>query len=232
MSKGEDIVSQATEKSLQAVNKVQSGLSSVFGRLSSGESTPLEVIKEGVNTSSNNAKNLYGKFFEGTSSEVDFGQEAFESLTSMGNLYRLDNDVFRTLALTGGLLGAKLILNSGFTTINRVQRKVFSSQEDVAAFGGTSTNTNDSVVERIRRMHLNDIENFTPFMIMANLYVATEPSTTEMNCICGLFLAARAGHSISYIALKKQPWRFYFFMGGAAVNSYLALRLLHAVLFK
>nr|ACE81248.1 microsomal glutathione S-transferase 1 [Tigriopus japonicus] len=148
------------------------------------------------------------------------------------SFFNLDNDVFKTVALTTGLLGAKLILNSEMTVLNRIQRKVFSTPEDIDAFGGTGVITNDPVVERIRRMHLNDIEAFVPFCMLSNMYVATDPSLKEIRWICGLFLAARFGHTLSYIALKNQPWRFYTFLGGCAVNGYLATRLLFALFVR
>nr|APH81357.1 microsomal GST 1 [Tigriopus kingsejongensis] len=224
-STGQDsLVAIVPEKASQLVGSIQEGVSSVFDRISSGEPVT-SIVKEGFN-SSLNPRNIYAKFFD--------SQTISSSVRgTMGpSLFSLDNGVFKTVALTTGLLGVKLILNSEFTVLNRIQRKVFSTPEDIVAFGGNEIKTNDEVVERIRRMHLNDIENFVPFCLLSNMYVATDPSDTEVKWICGLFLVTRLGHTMTYIGMKNQPWRFYTFLGGCAVNGYLASRLLYALLSR
>ncbi|XP_059090407.1 microsomal glutathione S-transferase 1-like [Tigriopus californicus] len=220
----DSLTSFVPEKATQLANSVQEGVFSFYDRIASGE--PLsDIVKNGLNTTVENLnpRSLYGRYFG------DYPLTSHFRDGMAPSFFNLENDVFKTVALTTGLLGAKLILNSEITVLNRIQRKVFSTPEDIDAFGGTGVITNDPVVERIRRMHLNDIEAFVPFCMLSNMYVTTDPSLREIRWICGLFLAARFGHTLSYIALKNQPWRFYFFLSGCAVNGYLATRLLFSL---
>jgi len=77
-------------------------------------------------------------------------------------------------------LGCKLVLNSVVTSLTRGAKKAYSSSEDCKAFGGAEKpNTNDETVERIRRMHQNDIENYVPFFLLSTLYVLSDPNLTE-----------------------------------------------------
>jgi len=93
-------------------------------------------------------------------------------------LFTVDNAVFRSFAVCSAILGGKLVVNSLWTTYRRVTKKVHSSPEDIKAFGGYIT-CEDEDVERIRRMHQNDLENFLPFFLLGTLYVSTEPDEWE-----------------------------------------------------
>ena len=60
------------------------------------------------------------------------------------------NPSFRTYAVFAGFWSVKLMLNSAWIVRERVTRKIFSSPEDVATFGGVATNS-DAKVERLKR---------------------------------------------------------------------------------
>lgn len=51
--------------------------------------------------------------------------------------------------------------------------QAFENSEDVAQSGGEIKK--DEHVERVRRAHLNDLENVIPFLIAALMYVITQP---------------------------------------------------------
>ncbi len=109
-------------------------------------------------------------------------------------------------------------------------------------------------IELLLRMHLNDLENYTPFFILSLLYVATRPSLDEANLLFRVtthkllfiyylrrpfphffpplqaFVGFRLAHTASYLALEHQPGRFICFAGGWAVNAFLAFRVLRSVL--
>lgn len=96
-----------------------SGVFSIYDRISNGE--PLsDLVKEGLNTTVKNLspRNLYARYFEDNPLTSPLRERMAPSF------FNLDNDVFKTVALTTGLLGAKLILNSEMTVLNRIQRKV------------------------------------------------------------------------------------------------------------
>ena len=59
--------------------------------------------------------------------------------------------------------------------------KVFLTQEDCDAFGNQEDSSDapkptddDEVVERVRRMHLNDLENATPFFFLGLAYAMSK----------------------------------------------------------
>jgi len=112
-------------------------------------------------------------------------------------IFSLDNSVFRSFALCSGILGGKLLLNSLWTSYNRGQQNAHSTPEDCAYFGDADSKVDSSnpVVERTRRMHLNDLENCTPFFLLGLLYVSTEPDESEAKL---LFRVSYKSNDFSY----------------------------------
>jgi len=96
----------------------------------------------------------------------------------MASPFTLDNPIFCSFALCSAFLGGKLVLNSAWTSFNRLTRQVMSAPEDIKAFGGKVT-FQDERVERLRRMHQNDLENYVPFFLLGLLYVSTNPDEFE-----------------------------------------------------
>ena len=57
----------------------------------------------------------------------------------------------------------------------------------------------DPDVERVRRAHLNDLENVVPFLLLTPLYLSTGPAPwLAANLIRG-FAAARIVHTVGYL---------------------------------
>ena len=60
----------------------------------------------------------------------------------------------------------------------------------------------DPDVERVRRNHLNDIENIVPFVIIGLLYVSINPSPTAALWHFRTFFFSRIFHTIAYQVRK------------------------------
>lgn len=100
--------------------------------------------------------------------------------------------------------------------------QVFLNTEDTKGLKGAKVNTNDPEVERIRRAHLNDLENILIWYIVTFAWLTTGPSTWLATNLIRSFVIARFGHTISY-ALSKQPHRALTFFVGFLITVYQAI---------
>ncbi|CAL1536740.1 unnamed protein product [Lymnaea stagnalis] len=81
-------------------------------------------------------------------------------------------------------------------------------------------------VERVRRCHLNDLENVIPFVILGLLYVATGPDIESATIRFRIFTISRFFHTIFYLFAIPQPTRFLAFLAGFAINISMIYRIL------
>ena len=69
----------------------------------------------------------------------------------------------------------------------------------MASVPGSKMALNDPDVERVRRAHLNDIENIIPFVLIAAIYLTTGPSLGTAKLLFRIFTAARYIHTFVYL---------------------------------
>nr|QST14970.1 mGST1 protein [Diaphanosoma celebensis] len=136
------------------------------------------------------------------------------------SLYTLSNPVFAAYCFYGALLCLKTLLMAPLTGRLRIIKKAFANPED----GKVKT---DDDVERVRRAHLNDLENILPFLVLGFLYVATNPSPTTALLAFRVFALARFIYTLVYaVFVLRQPARGIAFMTGMVVNVYLAISVI------
>lgn len=84
----------------------------------------------------------------------------------MAGYYTLsdENQVFRVYVTWGGLLLLKLLIMSFLTIFQRIRKGAVENPEDAAVRAGNQIRK-DEDVERVRRAHLNDLENIPPFLM-------------------------------------------------------------------
>jgi glutathione S-transferase len=82
------------------------------------------------------------------------------------NALSSDNHAFRVYITWGGFLIIKMLLMALLTGVTRSRKKAFENPEDVAAGKGDEIKK-DEDVERVRRAHLNDLENIPAFLFAA-----------------------------------------------------------------
>jgi glutathione S-transferase len=58
--------------------------------------------------------------------------------------------------------------------------------------------TSDPDVERVRRNHLNDIENIVPFVLVGLFYVGTNPDRDVALWHFRIFFVSRVLHTLTY----------------------------------
>ena len=81
--------------------------------------------------------------------------------------------------------------------------QAFANPEDVGIGSNKQAKVtlSDPDVERVRRNHLNDIENILPFVIIGCLYVSTNPTAIVALWHFRVFFFSRIFHTIAYQVL-------------------------------
>ncbi|KAM4611184.1 microsomal glutathione S-transferase 1 [Discoglossus pictus] len=146
-----------------------------------------------------------------------------------------DSEVFRAFATYATIVLVKMMLMSVMTAYFRITRKVFANREDAAvhAKGGDVKRflKTDEDVERVRRCHLNDIENIVPFIGIGLVYALTNPDLFTALLHFRVFAGSRILHSISYLTPLPQPSRALTWATGYGVTISMAYRVLQTVLY-
>nr|XP_056703051.1 microsomal glutathione S-transferase 1 [Euleptes europaea] len=128
------------------------------------------------------------------------------------------------------ILMVKMMLMSAMTGFYRMKNKAFSNPEDIATLGkGEHVKKylrTDQDVERIRRIHLNDLENIVPFAIIGFFYSISGPAYSTALLHYRLFLGARLFHTVAYFVPLPQPCRGLSWLVGYLVTFSMAYRLL------
>merc|ERR1712080_184420 len=83
----------------------------------------------------------------------------------------VNKDLFGVSAFYAGVVTLKMVLMSFTTARQRFKKLVFISEEDIVGQAKAKMGV-DPDVERVRRAHLNDIENIVPFLILGFLYLS------------------------------------------------------------
>ncbi|OAD57597.1 Microsomal glutathione S-transferase 1 [Eufriesea mexicana] len=140
----------------------------------------------------------------------------------------LNPELFRIFAFWGSVLALKLVFMAPLTARYRFKKLIFANNEDTAHMKGAKVIYNDPDVERIRRAHLNDLENILIWYIVTFLWLTTEPSVWLASLLIRSFVIARIGHTLVYAIVPKQPHRAIAFFVGFGLTAYQAIStLLH-----
>uniref|UniRef100_A0A2S2NUY9 Microsomal glutathione S-transferase 1 n=1 Tax=Schizaphis graminum TaxID=13262 RepID=A0A2S2NUY9_SCHGA len=139
--------------------------------------------------------------------------------STMG-LLMISNPVFECYAFYSSILILKMIMMSFLTAIQRFRKKVFISPEDIAiSKGGGEVKYDDPDIERVRRAHLNDLENIPIFLITGLLLVASKPPEMLANNLFRIYTFLRIMHTIAYaVFILPQPTRAILFIAGVVIN--------------
>ncbi|KAM8973324.1 microsomal glutathione S-transferase 1 [Pelodytes ibericus] len=144
-----------------------------------------------------------------------------------------DNEVFRAFATYATIVLLKMMLMSVMTAYFRLTRKVFANPEDAPVKGGDAKKfvRTDQDVERVRRCHLNDIENIIPFIGIGLIYVFSNPDLFTAILHFRVFAASRIFHSIAYLTPLPQPSRGLSWLIGYGVTISMAYSVLQNLLY-
>uniref|UniRef100_A0A2C9MDF3 Microsomal glutathione S-transferase 1 n=1 Tax=Glossina brevipalpis TaxID=37001 RepID=A0A2C9MDF3_9MUSC len=146
--------------------------------------------------------------------------------TQVSDMLTLRNDVFKSYLFWSAILVLKMMAMSVLTAVQRFSTHTFANPEDCLT-RKDKVKYDEAKVERVRRAHLNDLENILPFLIIGFLYVLTDPSKFLAN---NLFRAAAFGrviHTLVYaIVVIPQPARVLSFAVAYLPTAYMAFHVL------
>ncbi|PFX28188.1 microsomal glutathione S-transferase 1-like isoform X1 [Stylophora pistillata] len=138
----------------------------------------------------------------------------------------IDDRFLSAYLLYGSSLMLKTFAMSFLTVRKRVANKALPSSEDYGKDNTKPVPVNPDV-ERVRRAHLNDLENIPIFMIVALLYgLSGEPVARGIWCL-RIFTGARFLHTIAYLNGISAP-RALSFLGGSVCTAVLGFSVLYS----
>jgi len=148
------------------------------------------------------------------------------------NEISLANPLFATYAIAAAIMILKAVGMSWLTVARMMQVKGgYRSPEDLRR---TPLNPApnpaqiqpDERVERIRRIHLNDLENLPFFLAAGFLYVLSGPSLTEARWLLYGYVVSRMLHFAAYLSARTHDTRATLWTIGSLMLVYMAGRVL------
>lgn len=83
------------------------------------------------------------------------------------------------------------------TAVQRTRKGAVENEED-AAVNSSMVIKKDASVERVRRAHLNDLENCIPFLIAALFYIMADPDVEVASWLIRIAVLSRFCHTLVY----------------------------------
>jgi glutathione S-transferase len=148
----------------------------------------------------------------------------------------LSNPLFATYVIAASLMILKAVSMSWLTVVRMTQEKGgFRSPEDLMQ---TRVNPEpdprqlapNERVERIRRIHLNDLENLPFFLAAGFLYILTDPPLLLARVLLYGYVATRLLHFVAYLSARTHDTRAMFWTFGSLILIFITLRTLVAAL--
>lgn len=144
----------------------------------------------------------------------------------------LQNPVFATYVVSATIMTLKAASMSWLTVARMMKVKGgFRSPEDLKKTplnpnpDPSQTDKNESV-ERIRRIHLNDLENIPFFLVAGFLFVLTDPSLLLARVLFFGYVVTRAFHFLAYLTARTHDTRATFWTPGSLIILFMAGRTL------
>src|SRR5688572_12226965 len=135
--------------------------------------------------------------------------------------------LFATYVIAASLMILKAVAMSWLTVVRMVQAKGgFRAPEDLRK---TPLNPNpdpkqlepNEEVERIRRIHLNDLENIPFFLVAALLFVLTNPSQLLAQLLLYGYVLSRLAHFLAYLTARTHDTRAKLWTLGSLILIFM-----------
>lgn len=148
----------------------------------------------------------------------------------------LQDPVFATYAIAASIMILKAVAMSWLTVWRMVQEKGgYRSPEDLRR---TPLNPEpdprqlepNERVERIRRIHLNDLENLPFFLVSGLLYVLTMPSLLMARLALYGYVVSRLLHFAAYFTAQTHDLRAMLWTVGSLILVFMTARTLFVAL--
>jgi glutathione S-transferase len=136
----------------------------------------------------------------------------------------INDELLQVFGFWGSILVLKMMAMAPLTARQRFRKKVFANTEDMKMLSGKAKVTyDDPDVERVRRAHLNDLENVVPWFLITYIWLTTGPSVGLAKILIRTFVCSRIAHTLSYAVLSQQPTRAISFFVGFGIVGYEAI---------
>ncbi|VVC40312.1 Membrane associated eicosanoid/glutathione metabolism-like domain,Membrane-associated [Cinara cedri] len=140
--------------------------------------------------------------------------------------FNVDDGLFRTFLFYSAILVLKVLAMALLTGKHRFTKKVFANPEDTIVNKKYKVKYDDEDVERVRRAHLNDLENIPFFIIACFGYLLTNPTVFIATNLIRLFVLGRIVHTIVYaVVVLPQPSRALAWFLGYGITIYMAAQV-------
>ncbi len=145
----------------------------------------------------------------------------------------LQNPLFATYLVAAAIMILKAASMSWLTVARMMQVKGgFRSPEDLKK---TPLNPEpdpkqlekNEAVERIRRIHLNDLENIPFFLAAGFLFILTEPSLLLAKALLYGYVVTRLLHFLAYLTARTHDLRATLWTPGSLIILFMAGRTLY-----
>ncbi|KAF2881627.1 hypothetical protein ILUMI_24570 [Ignelater luminosus] len=145
-------------------------------------------------------------------------------MSIISKVLSLENPAFCGYVTYSSLLVLKMMIMPLLTVKQRRKFGVPISPEDCAIYNRKSLRLHEEV-ERIRRAHLNDLENIPIFFIAGAFYLLTNPSPRTALNLFRTYTIARYCHTFVYaVVVIPQPARAISWSIGFAITGYMLFR--------
>ncbi|KAK9504948.1 hypothetical protein O3M35_009114 [Rhynocoris fuscipes] len=142
-------------------------------------------------------------------------------------LLSFDNAVFKAYLFYCAALVIKLVIMVPLTARLRAAKRIFITEEDTKLLRGSKVKYDDPDIERVRRAHLNDLENIPMFFAIALAYILTDPNAWLAINLMRAFTFARYAHTLVYaVVVIPQPARALAFGIGYFITIHMAVQTL------
>lgn len=148
----------------------------------------------------------------------------------------LQDPLFGTYVIAATLMILKAVSMSWLTVVRMMKvRSGFRSPEDLKK---TPLNpaphadqlAPDERVDRIRRIHLNDLENLPFFLASGFLYVLTQPPLLLAQLLLYGYVASRLLHFLAYLTARTHDTRATLWTVGSLILIFMTVRTLLAAI--
>jgi glutathione S-transferase len=138
------------------------------------------------------------------------------------------NPLFNTYAIAACIMILKAVMMSWLTVARMMQVSGgFRSPEDIKK---TILNPNPSAeqlnpneyVDRIRRIHLNDLENLPFFLAAGFLFILTEPPITFAQWVLYGYVTSRLLHFAAYFTARTHDTRATLWTVGSLILIFMS----------
>ena len=148
----------------------------------------------------------------------------------------LQNPLFATYVIAATLMILKAVSMSWLTVVRMLQENGgFRSPEDLRktplnpAPDARQLERNERV-ERIRRIHQNDLENLPFFLVAGLLYVLTGPTVLMAQLLLYGYVVSRLLHFAAYLSAQTHDLRATLWTVGSLILLFMTVRTLIAAL--